>query len=47
MIGTSWEKDGEHVDEPMDAKLGTLFSEKPMFGDVWGMFGDGWRHFQL
>ena len=45
-MGTSWEKDGEHVDEPMDAIRYPIFRKTHVWGclgNVWGWLG----HFQL
>ena len=42
MMGTSWEKYGEHVDEPMDAIKAIRY---PIFRKthVWGCLGNVWR----
>ena len=41
-MGTSWEKYGEHVDEPMDAIKAIRY---PIFRKthVWGCLGNVWR----
>ena len=42
MMGTSWEKYGEHVDEPMDAIRYPIFRKNPclgMFGECLAMVG--------